>query len=145
MSSNNINEKCSKMANEITPQNPEGEIILYTSEDGSVQMDVRIDGKTVWLTQQQIAQLYGKAKSTISEHITHIFEEGELDPQVVVREFRTTTQHGAIEGKTQTNITRFYNLSMIIAVGYRVRSKQGTMFRQWATKPWIPTPHALAC
>lgn len=134
MSSNNINEKYSKMANEITPQNPEGEIILYTSEDGSVQMDVRIDGKTVWLTQQQIAQLYGKAKSTISEHITHIFEEGELDPQVVVREFRTTTQHGAIEGKTQTNITRFYNLSMIIAVGYRVRSKQGTMFRQWATK-----------
>lgn len=64
---------------------------------------------------------------------------------MVVREFRTTTQHGAIEGKTQTNITRFYNLSMIIAVGYHVRSKQGTMFCQWATKPWIPTPHALTC
>lgn len=80
-------------------------------------MDVRIDGKTVWLTQQQMAQLYGKAKSTISEHITHIFEEGELDPKVVVREFRTTTQHGAMEGKTQINVTRFYNLSMIIAIG----------------------------
>lgn len=97
-------------------------------------MNVRIDGDTVWLTQQQIALLYGKAKSTISEHISHIFEEGELDPQVVVREFRTTTQHGAIQGKTQTNTTNIYNLSLILAVGYRVRSKQGTLFRQWATQ-----------
>lgn len=109
-------------------------VVLYTNDDGSVQMDVRIDGDTVWLTQQQIALLYGKAKSTISEHISHIFEEGELDPQVVVREFRTTIQHGAIQGKTQTNTTNIYNLSLILAVGYRVRSKQGTLFRQWATQ-----------
>lgn len=109
-------------------------VVLYTNDDGSVQMDVRIDGDTVWLTQQQIALLYGKAKSTISEHISHIFEEGELDPQVVVREFRTTTQHGAIQGKTQTNTTNIYNLSLILAVGYRVRSRQGTLFRQWATQ-----------
>ena len=109
-------------------------VVLYTNDDGSVRIDVRIDGDTVWLTQQQIALLYGKAKSTISEHISHIFEEGELDPQVVVREFRTTTQHGAIQGKTQTNTTNIYNLSLILAVGYRVRSKQGTLFRQWATQ-----------
>ena len=109
-------------------------VVLYTKDDGSVRIDVRIDGDTVWLTQQQIALLYGKAKSTISEHISHIFEEGELNPQVVVREFRTTTQHGAIQGKTQTNTTNIYNLSLILAVGYRVRSKQGTLFRQWATQ-----------
>ena len=96
-------------------------VVLYTKDDGSVQIDVHIDGDTVWLTQQQIALLYGKAKSTISEHISHIFEEGELDPQVVVREFRTTTQHGAIQGKTQTNTTNIYNLSLILAVGYWTR------------------------
>lgn len=107
-------------------------MIIYTTDDGKVNLDVQIDNDSVWLTQQQIALLYGKAKSTISEHLTHIFDEGELDPLVVVRENRTTNQHGAVAGKTQDNITRFYNLDAIIAVGFRVRSKQGTLFRQWA-------------
>lgn len=109
-------------------------IVLYTTEDGRVQLDVKIDEQSVWLTQQQIGQLYGKAKSTISEHLTNIFAEGELDASVVVRENRTTTQHGAIEGKTQENLTRFYSLDAIIAVGFRVRSKQGVAFRKWATE-----------
>ena len=110
-----------------------GEIVLY-QPDNNIRLEVQLDpdSQTVWLSQAQIGQLYGKAKSTISEHLTHIFEEGELDSQVVVRENRTTTRHGAIEGKTQDNITRFYNLDAILAVGFRVRSKQGTLFRQWA-------------
>lgn len=81
------------------PQNNDA-IVLYTTEDGRVQLDVKIDKQSVWLTQQQIGLLYGKAKSTISEHPTNIFAEGELDANVVVRENRTTTQHGAIEGKS---------------------------------------------
>ena len=110
-----------------------GEIVLY-QPDNNIRLEVQLDpdSQTVWLSQAQIGQLYGKAKSTISEHLTHIFEEGELNPQVVVRENRTTTRHGAIEDKTQDNITRFYNLDAIIAVGLRVRSKQGTLFRRWA-------------
>ena len=122
-----------KENNNISPNTESnGDIVLYTSADGKVRLDVKIDSQTVWLTQQQIAMLYGKAKSTISEHLSHIFEDGELDPKVVVRENRTTTQHGAIKGKTQENTTRFYNLDAIISVGFRVRSKQGTLFRQWA-------------
>ena len=78
--------------------------------------------------------LFGKAKSTISEHLKHIFEEGELDSNVVVRFFRTTTQHGAIEGKMQSHEVAFYNLDVVISVGYRVHSVQGTRFRQWATQ-----------
>jgi len=120
------------MTNDIVTK-LEGEIVLY-QPDESIQLEVKldVDQDTVWLSQQQICQLYGKAKSTISEHLTHIFEEGELDPQVVVRENRTTSPHGAMEGKTQDNVTRFYNLDAILAVGFRVRSKQGTLFRQWA-------------
>lgn len=75
-----------------------------------------------------------KSKSTIAEHISNIFKEGELDEKVVVRKFRITTQHGAIQGKTQTKDVKFYNLDVIISVGYRVKSIQGTRFRQWATE-----------
>ena len=74
-----------------------GEIILYQREDGAVQIDVRVEDETVWLTQEQMAALFGKGRSTITEHISHIFEEGELDENVVCRNFRQTTQHGAIE------------------------------------------------
>lgn len=81
-----------------------------------------------------MAQLFGKSKKTISEHIRNIFEEGELDEQVVVRKFRTTTRHGAIEGKTQSQEVNFYSLDVIISVGYRVKSPQGTQFRTWATQ-----------
>ena len=125
-------KKNNQPASQLTPAG-EGEIVLY-QPDNNIRLEVQLDpeSQTVWLTQAQIGQLYGKAKSTISEHLTHIFEEGELDSQVVVRENRTTTRHGAIENKTQDNITRFYNLDAILAVGFRVRSNQGTMFRQWA-------------
>jgi len=110
------------------------EIVIYKSQDGTIKVDVLFEGKTVWLTQSQICTLFGKSKSTISEHIKHIFEEGELDETMVVRKFRTTTQHGAIENKLQSHEVNYYNLDVIISVGYRVKSKQGTQFRIWATK-----------
>ena len=111
-----------------------GEIILYQREDGSVQIDVKIENETVWLTQEQMATLFGKGRSTITEHISHIFEEGELDEKVVCRSFRQTSKHGAIESKTQEREVKHYNLDVVISVGYRVRSVQGTRFRQWATE-----------
>ena len=110
------------------------EIVLYQSEDGNVKVDVLFQDETVWLTQSQLCMLFGKSKATISEHIKHIFEEGELDDKVVVRKFRTTTQHGAIQGLEQSHETNIYNLDVIISVGYRVKSIQGTRFRQWATE-----------
>lgn len=110
------------------------EIIIYQSQDGSIKVDVLFSEETVWLTQIQIGVLFGKAKSTISEHIKNIFEEGELDESMVVRKFRTTTQHGAIENKTQSHEVNYYNLDVIISVGYRVKSMQGTQFRIWATQ-----------
>ncbi|MDD3038728.1 virulence RhuM family protein [Bacteroides sp.] len=110
------------------------EIIIYKSQDGSVKVDVLFSEETVWLTQMQISSLFGKAKSTISEHIKNIFEEGELNENMVVRKFRTTTQHGAIEDKTQSHEVNYYNLDVIISVGYRVKSVQGTQFRIWATQ-----------
>jgi hypothetical protein len=81
-----------------------------------------------------MAELFGKSKKTISEHIRNLFNEGELDENVVVREFRTTTRHGAIEGETQSKEVKYYNLDVIISVGYRVKSLQGTRFRIWATQ-----------
>lgn len=111
----------------------ESSIIIYQTDDGGTAIETRLEGETVWLSQVQIAELYQKGRTTISEHITHIFEEGELDEEVVCRNFRHTTSHGAIEGKTQEREVKYYNLDMIIAIGYRVRSLQGTKFRQWAT------------
>lgn len=86
------------------------------------------------LTQDQISSLFGKAKSNISEHIKHIFEEGELDEKVMVRNFRITTPHGAIKGKTQQSTLKLFNLDVIISRGYRVKSLRGAPFRIWATK-----------
>lgn len=88
----------------------------------------------VWLTQRQMAELFGVNKPAISKHLQNIFEEGELDKKVVVSILETPMKHGAIEGKTQTVHTNYYNLDAIISVGYRVNSKRGVMFRQWATK-----------
>ena len=116
----------------MSPTNDE--IVIYQSEDGNIKVDVLFQDETVWLTQNQLCQLFGKTKATISEHIKHIFEEGELNEKVVVRKFRTTTQHGAVQGLEQSHETNFYNLDVIISVGYRVKSRQGTMFRIWATK-----------
>ena len=109
-------------------------IIIYQSEDGSIRLDVRLEDKTVWLTQEQIAMLFNKGRSTITEHISNIFKEGELEENKVCRKIRHTTQHGAIEGKSQLKEVKLYNLDVIISVGYRVKSIQGTRFRQWATE-----------
>ena len=115
-------------------ENNQSAFILFKTEDEKISVDVRFEDETVWLTQDQMALLFGKAKSTISEHIKNIFEESELDEKVVVRNFRITTQHFAIEGKTQTSTLKLYNLDVIISVGYRVKSIRGTQFRIWATK-----------
>ena len=111
-----------------------GEILIYQNPDGNIKIDVRLEEETVWLTQEQMAMLFGKARNTITEHIQNVFKEGELDEKVVCRNFRHTTQHGAIQGKTQDTSVKYYNLDVIISVGYRVKSKQGTQFRIWATQ-----------
>lgn len=110
----------------------QGEIVMY-QPDETIRLEVRLENDTVWLTQAQIVALFQKAKSTISFHISNIFKEGELDEKVVVRKNRTTTIHGAIDGKKQTHEVAYYNLDVIISVGYRVKSLRGTKFRQWAT------------
>jgi hypothetical protein len=110
------------------------EIVIYQNQEGGIKVDVRLEDDTVWLTQAQMCELFQKSKSTISEHIKNIFEEEELDEKVVVRNSRTTTQHGAIAGKTQVVEVNLYNLDVIISVGYRVKSQQGTQFRIWATQ-----------
>lgn len=108
-------------------------LLIYQSEDGVTRIETRLENETVWLTQAQMADLFQKGRTTITEHIKHIFEEGELEEEVVCRYFRHTTQHGAIEDKTQEREVKYYNLDVIISVGYRVKSHQGTKFRQWAT------------
>ncbi|MFR9133424.1 MAG: virulence RhuM family protein [Frisingicoccus sp.] len=104
------------------------EIIIYQTEDGHTKIDVKFEDETVWLTQTQLCELYQTSKSNISEHIKHIFEEGELEEDSVVRKFRTT----ASDGKNYNTI--HYNLDMIISLGYRVKSKIATNFRRWATE-----------
>lgn len=111
-----------------------GEIILYQNAEGTIKLEVRLEEETVWLNQAQIATLFNKGRSTITEHIQNVFEEGELDEKVVCREFRQASQHGAIPGKTQEKKVKHYNLDVIISVGYRVKSTQGTQFRIWATQ-----------
>jgi hypothetical protein len=115
-------------------QDGNSQILLYQAEDGSLQVDVRFEDETVWLNQAQMAELFGKGRSTITEHIHNIFQENELEEEVVCRNFRQTTQHGAMEGKTQSKEVKHYNLDVIISVGYRVKSRQGVQFRIWATQ-----------
>ena len=110
------------------------EIILYRPDELAEHIEVRIDEETVWLNRQQIAKLFGRDVKTIGKHINKVFAEGELIRNVVVANFAITTQHGAIPGKTQTVSVEHYNLDVIISVGYRVKSKQGTQFRIWANK-----------
>lgn len=109
-------------------KNVENEILIYQTEDGQTKIDVKFENETVWLTQAQLCELYQTSKSNISEHIKHIFEEGELEETSVVRKFRTT----AADGKKYN--TTHYNLDMIISLGYRVKSKIATNFRRWATE-----------
>ncbi len=103
-----------------------GEILIYQSSQGDIKLDVSIQDETVWLTQKQMAQLFGKAKSTINEHIKNIFKEGELQENLVLQKFGNS--------EFQHKVPNYYNLDVIISVGYRVKSKQGTQFRIWATQ-----------
>ena len=117
----------------MNEQQDKGNIILYQTPDGQSKIEVTLSGDTVWLTADQMAELFQRNKSTISRHIKNVFEEGELQADMVVAFFATTTQHGAIIGKQQTHQTAFYNLDMIISIGYRVKSHRGVQFRIWAT------------
>ncbi|MDY0403192.1 virulence RhuM family protein [Sulfurovum sp.] len=112
---------------------PKSTILIYQSEDGQTKIQTRLEDETVWLTQEQMAELFQRDRTVISKHIKNIFQEGELDENMVCAKFAHTTKHGAIENKTQTSKINFYNLDVIISVGYRVKSLQGTKFRQWAT------------
>jgi len=110
-----------------------GEIILY-QPDETIRLEVRLEDETVWLTQAQMAELFGRERSVIAKHIVNCFRDGELIREEVCAKFAQTTIHGAILGKTQVHEVTFYNLDVIISVGYRVKSTNGTKFRQWATK-----------
>lgn len=110
------------------------EILIYQNSESSIKIDVHLEDETVWLTQNQMAMLFGKGRSTITEHIGNIFNEGELDEKLVCRNFRHNTPHGAIPDKMQVKDVIYYNLDVIISVGYRVKSHQGTQFRIWATQ-----------
>ena len=110
------------------------QFLLYSMPDEQGKVQVVIEDETLWCTQKAMAQLFDVGVPTISKHLNHIFEEDELVKEVVVSKMEITTQHGAIDGKTQTHEVVFYNLDAIIAVGYRVSSLKATRFRQWATK-----------
>ncbi|MCK5146359.1 virulence RhuM family protein, partial [bacterium] len=109
------------------------QLIIYQTEDGEVKIETHFENETVWLNQAQIGELFQKSKATISEHIKNIFKDGELEEELVVRNFRTTTQHGAVKGLTQSKNVKHYNLDVVISVGYRVKSHRGVHFRKWAT------------
>ncbi len=109
------------------------EIVIYQADE-LTKVEVQIDDETVWLSQEQMASLFGRNRVAITQHIGNIFKEGELVKEVVCKEFLLTTHHGAIQGKTQINKIKLYNLDVIISVGYRVKSKQGTQFRIWANQ-----------
>ncbi|WP_337425284.1 virulence protein RhuM/Fic/DOC family protein [Alitiscatomonas sp.] len=107
------------------------EIVIFETEDKLITLPVAVENETVWLNRNQMAELFDRDVKTIGKHINNALKE-ELEGQVVVAKFATTTPHGAIEGKTQTHMTEYYNLDVIISVGYRVKSKRGVEFRRWA-------------
>jgi hypothetical protein len=117
------------MENSLTPN--QSEFLLYVSQSGDVKVDVLLQDETVWLTQDGMQKLFEKAKATISEHISNVFEEGELERESTVRKFRTVQMEGGREVARELD---YYNLDVIISVGYRVKSQRGTQFRIWATK-----------
>ena len=121
-------------------------IIIYTTNDGKTKIDVKLEEDTLWLTQSQMCELYQTSKSNISEHIKNIFEEGELSRDSVVRKFRTVQIEGA---RKVERIVEHYNLDMIIALGYRIRSIIATRFRQFVGMTWgfwfeIPRRYAMS-
>ena len=109
----------------------ENKVIIYTANDGKTKIDVKLEEETLWLTQAQMCELYQTSKSNVSEHIKHIYEDGELMKEATVRKFRTVQLEGS---RSVEREVEHYNLDMIIALGYRVRSIIATRFRQWATE-----------
>lgn len=112
----------------------EFQFLLYNTPEEDVSVNAVLKDETIWLTQKAMAELFEVNISSISRHLKNVFDEGELDEKVVIAKIATTTQHGAIEGKTQTKDVNYYNLDAIISVGYRVNSQRATHFRIWATK-----------
>lgn len=115
----------------LVPEDNQGDIVIYQTEDGGTKIDVRFEGETVWLTQQQMAELFGSSRTNIVEHIRHIYEEGELDEDSTCRKFRQVRDEG---GRQVSREIPHYNLDMIISLGYRVKSRIATHFRRWATE-----------
>ena len=115
----------------LVPEEDRGDIVIYQTEDGGTKIDVRFEGETVWLTQQQMAELFGSSRTNIVEHIRHIYEEGELDEDSTCRKFRQVRDEG---GRQVAREIPHYNLDMIISLGYRVKSRIATHFRRWATE-----------
>jgi hypothetical protein len=114
--------------------NPEINFLIYNTPQENIKIDVGVKDETIWLTQKAMAALFDVQIPAINKHLKNIFDEGELDEKVVVSKMEITTVHGAIADKTQTKETNFYNLDVIISVGYRVNSARATQFRIWATK-----------
>jgi len=112
---------------------PQSSIEIYTAPDNSIQLQVKLDQETVWLTANQMAMLFGRDVKTIRKHINNALRE-ELAGEVVGAKFASTTPHGAMEDKTQTTEVMFYNLEMVTSVGFRVKSQHGVQFRKWANK-----------
>lgn len=110
------------------------EILLYTTPNGNVKVEIYLQNETIWLTQQKIADLFGVQRPAITKHLKNIFDTGELKEELVSSILEHTTPHGAMEGKTQETKVKYYNLDAIISVGYRVNSRQATAFRIWATE-----------
>ena len=109
------------------------DLVLFESQDRTIVLPVKMKDETVWLNRNQMAELFGRDIKTIGKHIGNALRE-ELKDDMVVAKFATTTKHGAIEGKTQTHMTEYYNLDVIISVGYRIKSQRGVEFRKWANK-----------
>ena len=117
----------------LHPSDNTGEIVLY-QPDNFLKLEVRLENETVWLSQAQMSELFQTTRNNVTIHISNIFKEGELEKDRVCKDFLHTTPHGAITGKTQEKIVKLYNLDVIISVGYRIKSQQGTFFRIWATR-----------
>ena len=128
-----MSKKIDKSQRAVTPQDEVTEFLLYSAPGGGVRVEVVLNNETIWLTQQRMADLFGVGRPAITKHLKNIFESGELREEVVCSILEHTTQHGAIEGKTQAQPVKYYNLDAVISVGYRVNSGKATQFRIWAT------------
>ena len=122
------------MENKETGLQQFSNFVIFKTADGKVNIDVFFKNDTVWLTQKALSVLFEKDRSVITKHLKKIFESGELQEEVVCANFAHTTQHGAIEGKTQEKEVKYYNLKAVVAVGYRVNSHRAIEFRKWATQ-----------